>query len=71
MKTKTIVEDYLLDKITEFIIECDSDELIRIADEIFGGKFTLLYENIADGEVYSFEPHPLNYWGAFGEIKDA
>jgi len=70
-----ISEKIIEEKMIEFIKECDADEFCRIAENMFGGKFTwaeVSNETFGDGgleEFYEIETDE-NYCGAFGEIED-
>ena len=63
-------EQEMIEHITDFINECDSDELARITGDIFGGKCFWSDNNIDKNYdlVYSFEPNE-NYAGEFGDLN--
>ena len=52
----------LIQKMLEFIDECDEDELARIAEQMFGGA---CFPDLDKGEGYVFTPNE-NYTGVFG-----
>lgn len=68
MKRIKITENRLLYEIREFLNLADSDELARLAGEIFGGKCFPTIELNEKGQwvanSYDFEPDE-NYYGAF------
>jgi hypothetical protein len=65
MSKKIIVsENDIITQINAFLIECDSDELARLAGEIFGGECYFI-----SGD-YNFYPNEENYYGAFGEAEN-
>lgn len=61
-------EQEMIKHITDFIQECDSDELARITGDIFGGKCfwsgDIEYTNEIYDSIYTFEPDE-NYAGEF------
>ena len=64
-------EDEILQQLQEWLIECDADELARLAGEIFGGKCYFVHSAIPDGNIYAFYPDVNNYFDAFdGFIKE-
>jgi hypothetical protein len=68
-----LTENRVLQALTEYLQECDSDELARIAGDIFGGecfsKPIIDKKNMWTGYSYEFEPNE-NYAGEFGELDD-
>jgi hypothetical protein len=73
------IEKYkLTDAMHNFIRDCDGDELARIAEEMFGGKWTPRVIELKNKNglyfpivvVYDIEFNE-NYNGAFGEFTNA
>jgi hypothetical protein len=59
-------EEQLVEKIKEWVDECDSDELACLAGELLGGKCFFDYvRSLEKEDCYEFEPDE-NYGGAFG-----
>ena len=64
-------EEEMIEHLTNFIKECDADELARITGDVFGGK-CFWSGDINDIDaiydcVYTFEPDE-NYDGEFGDF---
>lgn len=62
-RTIIINEDTLTNKIHDWLLEVDADELARIAGEIFGGECYFF------GDEYHFYPNE-NYFDAFGKAEE-
>jgi len=69
-----VSETEMINHLTEFIQNCDADELARITGDVFGGKCYWLGEIQEKNSVnnkydlmYVFEPDE-NYAGEFGDI---
>jgi hypothetical protein len=64
-------ESEMIDHLTTFIQECDSDELARVTGDVFGGKCFWSGDindiNAIYDCVYTFEPDE-NYAGEFGNF---
>ena len=64
-------EEEMIEHLTNFIKECDADELARITGDVFGGKcfFSDDIDDINENYdlVYTFEPNE-NYAGEFGDF---
>jgi len=66
-----ISEKEIIEHLTTFIEECDSDELARITGDIFGGKCfwsgDIEYMDEIYDAIYTFEPDE-NYAGEFDSL---
>jgi len=73
MKTIILNEERLLDAMTKFLTECDTDEFARIAGEFFGANVEFIGVQrgayFLEEEQYEFTPNE-NYWGEFGELEN-
>jgi len=63
-------EAVLMDAMNEYINDCDTDELARLAEQFFGGKCHYAFNpentNKRGAGYYEFEPND-NYNGYFNE----
>ena len=60
----TLTDSLITNALINWLHEADTDDLARIAGEVFGGE--CFYENMDDG--YSFYPNE-NYYGQFDPIE--
>ena len=75
-----LTEDRVIQSLSEFIKDCDADELARLAGEVFGGECFCRCQKVGKplfGEgcvcdemqnIYEFEPNEF-YADEFGKIE--
>ena len=66
MKRKKVYKlnvELVVDRIVNYVHDCDGDELARMCGELFGG-----YCMTTDGETYQFKPN-MYYSGEFNDVK--
>jgi len=68
---KQLTEEQCIQAITDYLSECDVDELARLTGEIFGGKCNGHFEIEKDinANIYEFEPNEF-YCGQFDNIQN-
>lgn len=59
-------EQQILDALSDYIYNCDGDDLCALAEQIFGGKCYNLHKKDDTNFDFEFTPN-ANYWGAFDE----
>lgn len=67
-KSKQIIEipEYIaVERLKQYIDECDGDELARLLGEVFGGECS----QDVNAEIYNFKPDEY-YSGEFNDLKE-
>lgn len=62
---KYVSDDEIVAEMLKWIEGADADEISRLAEEMFGGRFSYNIES----DMYEVEPNEL-YWGAFDDYDN-